>query len=158
MIPTAFDYVRAESVDHALAVLAAHGDEAKLLAGGHSLLPLMKLRLAAPAVLVDVGRCGELSYVRDEGDHIAVGALTRHHAVEHDALLRAQVPLLAAAAHEAAWSRVVASAVYPSDAQAGLVLGRAVAAQVIEHARITALRFDADAETLQRFARRDCLA
>ncbi len=100
MIPTAFDYVRAESVDHALAVLAAHGDEAKLLAGGHSLLPLMKLRLAAPAVLVDVGRCGDLSYVRDEGDHIAVGALTRHHDVEHDALLRAQVPLLAAAAHE----------------------------------------------------------
>ena len=95
MLPAAFDYVRATSIDEAVALLAEHGDDAKLLAGGHSLLPLMKLRLASPAVLVDVGRIGALSYVRDAGDHVAVGALTRHHDVEHDPLLRAEVPLLA---------------------------------------------------------------
>ena len=64
MIPAPFDYQRAASVDEAIALLAEHGDEAKLLAGGHSLLPLMKLRLAQPAVLVDIGRIGDLSYVR----------------------------------------------------------------------------------------------
>ena len=95
MIPLAFDYQRAGSVDEALALLAEHGDDAKLLAGGHSLLPLMKLRLAAPGVLIDVGRLRELSYVRDEGSHIAVGALTRHHDVEHSDLLKAEVPILA---------------------------------------------------------------
>jgi carbon-monoxide dehydrogenase medium subunit len=97
VIPAAFDYVRATSVDEAVALLGQHGDEAKLLAGGHSLLPLMKLRLARPSVLVDVGRLRELSYVRDAGDHVAIGALTRHHDVEHDALLRAEVPILPAA-------------------------------------------------------------
>ncbi len=95
MIPVAFDYVRAESAEHALALLAEHGDEAKLLAGGHSLLPLMKLRLATPSVLVDVGRLRELSYVRDGGDHLAIGALTRHRDVETDPLLREHVPVLA---------------------------------------------------------------
>ena len=79
MIPAPFDYVRAGSVDEAVAALAEHGDEAKLLAGGHSLLPLMKLRLATPAVLVDVGRIGDLSYIHDRGDSVAVGALTNHH-------------------------------------------------------------------------------
>lgn len=98
MIPAAFDYVRAESADHAVALLGEHGDEAKLLAGGHSLLPMMKLRLAVPAVLVDLGRVTELSYVRDAGDHVAIGALTRHHDVETSDLLRAEVPLLAHAA------------------------------------------------------------
>jgi len=82
MIPAPFDYVRAGSADEAIAALAEHGDDAKLLAGGMSLLPLMKLRLATPAVLVDVGRVRELSYVRDAGDHLAVGALTRHRDLE----------------------------------------------------------------------------
>ena len=82
MIPAPFDYVRAGSADEAIAALAEHGDDAKLLAGGMSLLPLMKLRLATPAVLVDVGRVRELSYVRDTGDHLAVGALTRHRDLE----------------------------------------------------------------------------
>jgi aerobic carbon-monoxide dehydrogenase medium subunit len=95
MIPVAFDYQRVTSVDEALGLLAQHGDEAKLLAGGHSLLPLMKLRLAVPAVLVDVGRLGELSYVRDAGDHVAIGALTRHRDLETSELLAAQVPILA---------------------------------------------------------------
>ncbi|MGI8664185.1 MAG: FAD binding domain-containing protein [Acidimicrobiales bacterium] len=94
MIPAAFDYVRAESAEHAVRLLGEHGDEAKLLAGGHSLLPLMKLRLATPAVLIDVGRVRELSYVRDAGEHIAVGALTRHHDLERSELLEAEAPLL----------------------------------------------------------------
>jgi carbon-monoxide dehydrogenase medium subunit len=95
MIPAAFDYVRAGSADEALAALAEQGDEAKVLAGGHSLLPLMKLRLATPAVLVDVGRLAELSYVREEGDEIRVGGLTRHHDVERSDLVRQQCGLLA---------------------------------------------------------------
>jgi carbon-monoxide dehydrogenase medium subunit len=100
VIPAAFVYARADSVDDAVALLAEHGDDAKLLAGGHSLLPLMKLRLATPSVLVDVGRLDELSFVRDDGDTLAIGGLTRHHDVEHDAVLRRHAPLLAAAAGE----------------------------------------------------------
>jgi carbon-monoxide dehydrogenase medium subunit len=94
MIPAAFDYVRAESADHAIALLAEHGDEAKLLAGGHSLLPLMKLRLASPTVLVDVGRLDDLRFIRDAGDHIAIGALTRHRDLEISELLSQTAPLL----------------------------------------------------------------
>ncbi len=94
MIPAAFDYVRAESADHAIALLAEHGDEAKLLAGGHSLLPLMKLRLASPTVLVDVGRLDDLRFIRDAGDHIAIGALTRHRDLETSELLSSAAPLL----------------------------------------------------------------
>lgn len=95
MIPAAFDYVRVDSVDGAIAALGEHGEDAKLLAGGHSLLPLMKLRLAAPSMLIDIGRLADLSYIRDAGDTIAIGALTRHHAVETSELLVSQVPLLA---------------------------------------------------------------
>ena len=100
MIPAKFDYQRADSADEAIALLDQYGDDAKLLAGGHSLLPLMKLRLASPAVLIDIGRLRELSYVRDAGDHIAIGALTRHRDVETSVLLRAEVPLLAHAASQ----------------------------------------------------------
>ncbi len=95
MIPVAFDYERAGSADEALALLAEHGDEAKLLAGGHSLLPIMKLRLAYPSVLVDIGRLSDLSYVRDAGDHLAIGALTRHRDVEINELVLQHAPLLA---------------------------------------------------------------
>jgi carbon-monoxide dehydrogenase medium subunit len=87
VIPAAFEYVRASSADEALAALAEHGDDAKLLAGGMSLLPLMKLRLATPGVLVDVGRVDDLSYVRDAGDRVAIGALTRHRDLETSDLL-----------------------------------------------------------------------
>ena len=87
MIPAPFDYVRARSAEEAIAALAEHGDEAKLLAGGMSLLPLMKLRLATPAVLVDVGRVRDLSYVRDAGEHVDVGALTRHRDLETSEVL-----------------------------------------------------------------------
>ena len=88
MIPLAFDYEVAESVDHAIELLGQHGDEAKLLAGGHSLLPIMKLRLAAPTVLIDLGRIGDLNYVRDDGDHLAIGAMTRHCDAERDPTLQ----------------------------------------------------------------------
>jgi carbon-monoxide dehydrogenase medium subunit len=100
MIPAAFDYLRAESAEAALAALAEHGDEAKLLAGGHSLLPLMKLRLATPSVIVDIGRISDLSYIRADDDEIAIGALTRHCEVETSEVLVADVPLLAHAAGE----------------------------------------------------------
>ena len=98
MIPAAFEYERVDSVDGALALLGQHGDDAKLLAGGHSLLPLMKLRFATPSVLIDVGRIKELSYVKDAGDQVAIGALTRHHDVQHSDLLQSQVEILAHAA------------------------------------------------------------
>jgi aerobic carbon-monoxide dehydrogenase medium subunit len=94
MIPAQFEYERASSVDEAIELLGRHGEDAKLLAGGHSLLPLMKLRLAAPAVLVDIGRLRELSYVREDGDRVAIGALTRHHDVANDALLAEHCPIV----------------------------------------------------------------
>ncbi len=100
MIPAAFDYQRADSAEAAIALLTEHGDEAKLLAGGHSLLPMMKLRLAVPSVLVDVGRLDDLRYVRDAGDHVAIGALTRHCDLQTDPVLTESVPLLAHAAGE----------------------------------------------------------
>ena len=95
MIPAAFDYVRAGSAEEAIAALSEHGDEAKLLAGGHSLIPLMRFRLARPEVVVDIGRLGDLSYIRDEGDHLAIGALTRHRAVETSDLVARRAGLLA---------------------------------------------------------------
>ncbi len=98
MIPAAFEYVRASSTDEAIALIGEHGDEAKFLAGGHSLLPLMKLRLAQPSVLVDIGRLHDLSYIRDAGDHVAIGALTRHMDIETSDLLAEHVPLLKHAA------------------------------------------------------------
>ena len=98
MIPAAFDYVRAGSAEEAISLLGQYGDDAKLLAGGHSLLPMMKLRIAQPSVLVDIGRITDLSYIRDAGDHIAIGALTRHMDVENSPLLAEHVPLLANAA------------------------------------------------------------
>ena len=95
MIPLAFDYEVAESVDHAIELLGQHGDEAKLLAGGHSLLPIMKLRLAAPTFLVDLGRLSDLNYVNDEGDHLAIGAMTRHCDMERNATLQEHCGLIA---------------------------------------------------------------
>lgn len=94
MIPAKFEYHRASSVDDAINALASDED-AKLLAGGHSLLPLMKLRLAQPSTLIDIGRLSELSYIRDAGDHIAIGALTRHREIETSGLLKDQCGLLA---------------------------------------------------------------
>ena len=95
MIPAKFEYKRASSAEEAISLVGEHGDEAKFLAGGHSLLPLMKLRLASPAVLVDIGRLTDLSYIRDGGDHLAIGALTRHRDVETSAVVKEHAPLLA---------------------------------------------------------------
>jgi aerobic carbon-monoxide dehydrogenase medium subunit len=97
MIPAPFDYEVAESVDHAIELLGTR-EEAKVLAGGHSLLPLLRLRFTRPSLLVDVGRLAELSYVRDAGDSIAIGALTRHHDVATAPLLQEHNPLVSFAA------------------------------------------------------------
>ena len=95
MIPAPFDYVRATSAGHALELLAARGDEAKLLAGGHSLLPMMKLRLAVPSVLVDIGAMDELAGIAIDGDDLVIGATTRHADVAGSDLVRTEAPLLA---------------------------------------------------------------
>jgi len=77
-VPAPVEYERATSVDHALALLERHGPEARIIAGGHSLLPMMKLRLARPDVLIDINDLAELAYVRVDGDRLRIGALTRH--------------------------------------------------------------------------------
>jgi aerobic carbon-monoxide dehydrogenase medium subunit len=100
VIPAAFDYEVAESADHAISLLGEHGEDAKLLAGGHSLLPLMRVRLAAPSVLVDIGRIADLNYVRDGGDHVAVGALTTMEEAHFSELLLRECPILAHTAGE----------------------------------------------------------
>jgi len=93
VIPAPFDYDVAESLDHAIELLGTGGD-AKLLAGGHSLIPAMKLRIARPEKVVDIGRLSDLAYVRDGGTHIAIGALTRHAAVAADPLLAEHCPIV----------------------------------------------------------------
>ena len=94
MIPAAFDYDVAESVDHAVELLRKGGGDAKLLAGGHSLIPALKLRIARPSMLVDIGRLSDLAYVKDADTHIAIGALTRHAAVAADPLLQEHCPIV----------------------------------------------------------------
>ncbi|HSP38018.1 MAG TPA: xanthine dehydrogenase family protein subunit M [Frankiaceae bacterium] len=94
MIPAEFDYVKATSVDQAVAALAEHGDEAKVLGGGQSLLPLLRLRLSYPTVVVDVCKVDEMRGVRDEGDRIVIGSMTTHDEVLRDQLVRQHLPLL----------------------------------------------------------------
>ena len=94
MIPATFDYQAPATIDEALSLLAANPDEAKILAGGHSLIPAMKLRLAQPSLLVDIGRIKDLAYIREEGDQIAIGAMTTHYRIESSALLQKICPLL----------------------------------------------------------------
>jgi carbon-monoxide dehydrogenase medium subunit len=98
MIPPLFRYERAGSVEQALSLLAEHGDEAKVLAGGHSLLPMMKLRLANPAVLVDIGRIADLRQIRLDGDQVVIGALCTHAQIASSAVIGEHLPLLARAA------------------------------------------------------------
>jgi aerobic carbon-monoxide dehydrogenase medium subunit len=100
VIPAPFEYAAATSVADALDLLAAFGDEAKLLAGGHSLLPMMKLRLAAPTALIDIGRVAELAGIRADGDDLVIGATTRHAEVAGSALVQSDAPLLAHAAQQ----------------------------------------------------------
>ncbi|HEY2986032.1 MAG TPA: xanthine dehydrogenase family protein subunit M [Jatrophihabitantaceae bacterium] len=98
MIPASFDYVRPSTVDEAVAAVAAAGDEGKVLAGGQSLLPVLRLRLAYPSTVVDLGALSELRGVRDDGDAIVIGAMTTHHEVMHDPLVAEHAPLIAQAA------------------------------------------------------------
>ncbi|MGD9525842.1 FAD binding domain-containing protein [Pseudonocardia sp.] len=97
MKPAPFGHVHATSVEHAVAVLAESDGEAKVLAGGQSLVPLLAMRLAQPSVLVDLGRLGGLAGIRDAGDHLEIGAMTRTRDVETSPLVAAAVPLLPAA-------------------------------------------------------------
>ena len=94
MIPAQFDYLRAGSVDEAVAALREHGDDAKVMAGGQSLIPLMRLRLSYPEVVVDAGRVQEMRGVRDDGDHLVIGAMTTHYEVIHDPLVNQHAGLI----------------------------------------------------------------
>jgi|SRR5436853_452986 len=98
MIPAQFDYIAPTTLDEAVALLSQHADDAKVLAGGHSLIPAMKLRLAQPQLLVDIGRIKGLSYIREEGGQIRIGAMTTHYQIESSARLREICPLLPEAA------------------------------------------------------------
>ena len=94
MYPATFDYLRPSTIDEAVAMLVKHGDEAKLLAGGHSLIPAMKLRLARPGVVIDIGQIRALSDIRDAGGHFAIGAITTHQEIAGSTLLKEKCPLL----------------------------------------------------------------
>src|SRR2546423_5351769 len=93
MIAAPFEYKRANTLDEAL-ILLAQNEDAKILAGGHSLIPAMKLRLAQPPLLVDIGRIADLSYVREEDNQIRIGAMTTHYQIESSELLKRICPLL----------------------------------------------------------------
>jgi aerobic carbon-monoxide dehydrogenase medium subunit len=95
VIPAAFDYVRPSSIDEAVSALREAGEDAKVLAGGQSLIPVLRMRLATPATIVDLGRVPELRGVRDDGDAIVIGEMTTHHDVMHDPLVREHAPLIA---------------------------------------------------------------
>ncbi len=94
MYPATFDYVRPSTLDEAIALLTRHGDDAKILAGGHSLIPAMKLRLARPKVVVDISRLGQLSGIREADGRIAIGAMATHYQIESSALLQEKCALL----------------------------------------------------------------
>jgi carbon-monoxide dehydrogenase medium subunit len=94
MIPAQFDYLTPKTLDEAIGLLAQHSDDAKILAGGHSLIPAMKLRLATPQVLIDIGRIRDLSYIREDGGQIRIGAMTTHYQMEASDRLREICPLL----------------------------------------------------------------
>ena len=94
MIPAPFDYVRPSTVDEAVQALASAGEDAKVLAGGQSLLPVLRMRLAAPTTLIDLGRVAELRGVREDGDTLVIGAMTTHYDVQRDALVASHAALL----------------------------------------------------------------
>ena len=98
MIPVSFDYKRANSVSDAISLLQQHGENAKILAGGHSLVPTMKLRLATPETLIDIGGILELKYIEDKGDHLTIGSGTTHWMVESSSLVQQKAPGLSQAA------------------------------------------------------------
>ena len=100
MIPGSFEYFAPTALDEALSLLQEHGDDAKVLAGGHSLIPTMKLRLAEPAVIIDIGGIGGLKGISESGGTLVIGALTTHHELESSDLVQQKVPLLAETAAE----------------------------------------------------------
>ncbi len=102
MIPAKFEYVAPASVEEALAALAEHGDDAKIIAGGQSLLPVLRMRLNAPEVVIDLGKIEALKGVRDDGDAIVIGAMTTHHDVQHDPLVKEHALLISKAETEVA--------------------------------------------------------
>jgi aerobic carbon-monoxide dehydrogenase medium subunit len=93
-VPAPFEYERATSVDHALELLQRLGPEARIIAGGHSLLPMMKLRLAAPEYLIDINDLADLAYIREEGEEIRVGAMTRHRELLESPLMGERLPIV----------------------------------------------------------------
>jgi carbon-monoxide dehydrogenase medium subunit len=106
MIPAAFDYLAPTSVEDALSALAQHGDDAKIMAGGQSLLPVLRMRLNAPEVVIDLGRIDSLRGVRDDGDAIVVGAMTPHFEVASDPLVKEHAELITKAVHELADAQI----------------------------------------------------
>src|ERR1041385_7582247 len=92
MIPAVFDYVQPKTLDEALTALAS--PDAKVLAGGHSLIPAMKLRLAQPKTVVDLSRVADLAYIHEHGEQIAIGAMTTHYDIESSVLLAERCPLM----------------------------------------------------------------
>jgi carbon-monoxide dehydrogenase medium subunit len=100
LIPAAFEYARASSVDEASKLLGKFGEDAKVLAGGHSLIPLMRLRLAQPTALVDINGIKELDHIKADGSKLRVGALTRHVTIQHSAVVKEKLPILAEIAGE----------------------------------------------------------
>ncbi|HEX4977348.1 MAG TPA: xanthine dehydrogenase family protein subunit M [Nocardioides sp.] len=102
MIPAKFDYVAPSTVEEALSLLSQHGDDAKIIAGGQSLLPVLRMRLNAPEVVIDLGRIEALKGVRDDGDAIVIGAMTTHHDVQHDPLVKEHALLISKAETEVA--------------------------------------------------------
>lgn len=102
MIPGEFDYLVPHTVDEAIAALVKYGDDAKILAGGQSLIPAMRFRLASPATLIDINRLTMLEYIREEDGHLAIGAMTRESEIERSAVIKRSYPLLFEAAHDIA--------------------------------------------------------
>ena len=99
MIPPSFEYLRPKTIPEAVAMLQQHGDEAKILSGGQSLIPMMKLRLARPGFLIDINRLAGLSYVKEEGGYLKIGGLTREAELEVSSVLRSKYPILLDTAH-----------------------------------------------------------
>jgi carbon-monoxide dehydrogenase medium subunit len=100
VIPAAFDYARAGSAEEAVALLSRYGEDAKIVAGGQSLIPLMRLRLAQPSALIDIGRAGGLDHIRRDNGELVVGALARHADIHRSGVVRDSLPLLAEIAYE----------------------------------------------------------
>src|SRR5215471_8570755 len=99
MIPPSFEYVRAGTVGEAVAMLQQHGDDAKILSGGQSLIPMMKLRLARPGILIDINRIAGLSHIKEESGFLKIGGLTREAELESSPLVRSKYPILADTTH-----------------------------------------------------------